>query len=111
MPSELTHRINDDEQNPATACGLEVLPTKVALAMVGDLPTCDRCLSVEIPTQHIINLKVYISTDVAPQAEGGLQKYLLDVGQAIVDAIPNDWFEPTEEYLHITHIQIKPEEE
>ena len=58
-------------------------------------------------TNHVITIKFHISTDVDPQAEGGLEKYLQDVGQAIIDGIPKDWFEPTEEYLYITGADIQ----
>ena len=68
-----------------------------------------------MPTDHVITIKFHISTDV--DAGAGIldptvvashrEQYLLSVGQSIIDGIPKDWFEPTEEYLHITGADIQ----
>ena len=68
-----------------------------------------------MPTNHVITIKFHISTDV--DAGAGIldptivashrEQYLLSVGQSIIDGIPKDWFEPTEEYLHITGTTIE----
>ena len=61
-----------------------------------------------MPSEHIVTVKFHMAVDYEP--EGGafsMKEYLLDVGQCIIDSIPKEWFEPTEEYLHITGTDIQ----
>ena len=59
-------------------------------------------------SEHIVTIKFHMAVDY--ESEGGafsMKEYLLDVGQCIIDSIPKEWFEPTEEYLHITGTDIQ----
>ena len=61
-----------------------------------------------MPTEHIVTIKFHMAVDYEP--EGGafsMKEYLLDVGQCITDSLPKEWFEPTEEFLHITRADIQ----
>ena len=48
----ITHRIDDNEVNPKTECGLEVIaygfncPPGPALARIDEPPTCEECLAL-----------------------------------------------------------------
>ena len=47
----ITHRIDDNEVNPKTDCGLEVIPWRTiehppALARYNEPPTCEECLAL-----------------------------------------------------------------
>ena len=43
----MTHRINNDEMNPKTECGLKIdawsAPQKLRLALAHETPTCKKC--------------------------------------------------------------------
>jgi len=60
-----------------------------------------------VPNEHIVTINFHMAVDYEP--EGGafsMKEYLLDVGQCIIDSMPKEWFEPTEENLHITGADI-----
>jgi hypothetical protein len=43
----MKHRINNDEMNPKTECGLE-MGGGIKLAFANEAPTCKKCLKFEI---------------------------------------------------------------
>jgi hypothetical protein len=51
-----THRVNEDELNPKTECGLDVLGTSLPLARFNESPSCDECFAKEIATDYFQKL-------------------------------------------------------
>ena len=49
----MTHRINNNEMDPKTECGLD-LDGSIALATIHEPPTCAACLSMETGFYPII---------------------------------------------------------
>ena len=43
----MTHRINNDEMNPKTECGLEMGAPRLRLALAHEKPTCKECRAKE----------------------------------------------------------------
>ena len=50
-----------------------------------------------------ITIQFHMVTDHVPKDPA---TYWLQVGQTIVEGIPDDWFHETEEVLHITQMRI-----
>lgn len=45
----MKHRIDNNEMNPKTECGLEVdgMARSHTLALANEVPTCEECLNIE----------------------------------------------------------------
>jgi len=52
----MTHRINNNEMNPKTECGLE-LDDSIALATIHETPTCNDCIEGNDMTPTRIRIK------------------------------------------------------